>query len=288
MWRPLLHLLPALVGMGFLVSAGKEPTFLISFHEEGEAIEGPKKVKPFPVNGETKYFRTMPIFTQINIKSYWPFPSEDGSQGAVFWLDTTGQHVLERVGVANRGQYVAAAVNRVPIDLLLVDGQVSDGRIVIWKGLAPELFQMIDKEKKIKRVTGGSTAMATRRPAAAATRAGTNPVAGIPLPDGAVVGDVDPAVLDAATADFETGATKKKTAWNPFKRFRKEDPNPAASKPATSKPATSRPEPSRSALPPLPEPPLPEPPLPGEAPFRPDAAAERPDVVPLNEPGAAR
>jgi hypothetical protein len=282
MWRPLLHVLTVIAGVGFLVSAGKEPTFLISFHEEGEAIEGPKKVKPYPVNGETKYFRTMPLFTQIDIKSYWPFPAEDGSHGAVFWLDTTGQHVLERVGVANRGQYVAAVVNRVPVDLLLVDGPVPDGRIVIWKGLPPQLFQLIDKEKKIKRVTGGSPGLASRRPRPSDTGSGTNPVAGIPLPEGAVFGDVDPAVLDSATADMDGSAPKKKSRWNPFRNFRKGEPEPAASRPPTPRSAPSRPAPSKPAPPP------PEPSLPGEAPFSSDTSAEQADVVPLDEPGTGR
>jgi hypothetical protein len=283
MWRLLLRLVPALAGLGILVSAGKEPAFLISFHEEGEAIEGPKKVKPLPINGETRYFRIMPLFTQANIKAYWPFPTEDGSHGAVFWLDTTGQHVVERVGVANRGQFLATAVNRVPVDLLMVDGPVSDGRIVVWKGLAPELFQMIDKEKKIKRVSGGSPALAARQ--SAATPRGAGPVAGAPLAEGAVVGDIDPAVLESATSDLEPAAPKKRSRWNPFRNFLKEDPKSAPAKPTPAKPAPSRSAPSKPALP---EPPLPEPPLPVEAPFQPDSTAERPDVVPLDDSSLPR
>jgi hypothetical protein len=278
MWRPLLHVLTALAGVGLLVSAGKEPTFLISVHEEGEAIEGPKKVKPFPVNGETKYFRTMPLFTQINIKSYWPFPSEDGSFGAVFWLDTTGQHVLQRVGAANRGQYLLTAVNRVPVDLLVVDGPAPDGRIVVWKGLPNELFQLIDKEKKIKRVSDGTPPVASRRSRGRDASSPSDPRVDFVLPDGAVVGDVDPAVLESATADLDAGAPKKKSRWNPLRIFRREEPKGTTAKPAAPKPAAPRPAP----------PPPPEPSLPGEAPFSPDATAERADVVPLDEPGTGR
>jgi hypothetical protein len=261
MKRPGLDCLLGLTAVLLCVAAGKEPVFLISFHEEGQSIDGPKKVKPLSVNGETHYFRLSPLFTQNNIQSYWPFQSQDGqSWGAVFWLDNTGQHVLERVGVANRGQFVAAAVNRVPLDLLYVDGQAKDHRIVIWKGLSPEIFKAIDATKKIRRLSNpapAAVAAAGQIGRAAAAPVGTNPVAGAPLPDGAVVSDLDPASLDAATADTALNPTKeKKSGWNPLKWFKKE-PNPSKPSPA--------------------------PPIPPAPVVQPDAAAERPAVVPLTE-----
>ena len=202
-----------------LAGGGKAPVYLISFHEEGDSMEGPRKIQELQVRGETRHFRKMPVITQRNFKAYWAFPAEDGrTWGAVFWLDTTGQHVLQRLGVANRGQYLAVAVNRQPADVIVIDKVPEDGRIVIWKNLSPELFAVIDKEKKIRRIGEAVT------PEALARRASQAPVvpasggrlpAGAPLPDGAVVGRLDPAVERDASLDAPSGrgrATPKKPA----------------------------------------------------------------------------
>jgi len=233
-------------------SGGKAPVYLISFHEEGDSMEGPRKIQELPIRGETRYFRKMPVITQRNFKAYWAFPSEDGrSWGAVFWLDTTGQHVLQRLGVANRGQYLAVAVNRQPADVVLIDKVPEDGRIVIWKNLPPELFAVIDKEKKVRRIGDAVTpqALASRR-AAIPTAPANAPVARLPegamLPDGAIVGRIDPAtVRDAALVD----------------------PAPPR-RPAQQKPATPR----RTAPPP----------------FSPDDPLEHPELRPLPEPTPGR
>jgi hypothetical protein len=267
MTRPLFHVLLAMTGSVLCISAGKEPVFLISFHEEGQSIDGPKKVKQFAINGERRYFRLSPLFTQNNMTSYWPFQSEDGQTwGAVFWLDRTGQHVLERVGVANRGQFVAAAVNRVPLDVLYVDGQPKDNCIVIWKGLSPEIFKVIDASKKIKRRSDPSPVLAaTAQPTDATSVAVGTSLVATPLPEGAVVSDIDPAILEAATADTPLNSKKEKQSggWNPIKWLKKEK-EPKAPKPAL--------EPQRRSAPSA----------------QSEAATEQPAVLPLPEIGAER
>lgn len=231
---------------------GKAPVYLISFHEEGDSMEGPRKIQELPIRGETHYFRKMPVITQRNFKAYWAFPAEDGkSWGAVFWLDTTGQHVLQRLGVANRGQFLAVAVNRQPADVVLIDKVPEDGRIVIWKNLPSELFAVIDKEKKIRRIGDPATPQALAQRAvspAAPVGAGTERAAvsrlpeGAPIPDGAVVGRIDAATVRDASLD----------------------PPPAR---GSKKPAPKKPTPPR-----------------GTAPFSPDDPLERPDLRPLPEP----
>ena len=234
-----------------LAGGGKAPVYLISFHEEGDSMEGPRKIQELAVRGETRHFRKMPVITQRNFKAYWAFPAEDGrTWGAVFWLDTTGQHVLQRLGVANRGQYLAVAVNRQPADVVMIDKVPEDGRIVIWKNLSPELFAVIDKEKKIRRIGEAVTpeALARRAPAAPAVAASGGSAGrlppGAPLPDGAVVGRLDPAIEREASLDTP-----------PPPRRRPEPPK----KPAPSRPATP-------------------------APFGPDDPMERPGLGPLPEP----
>jgi hypothetical protein len=249
------HLAALLALAGSCLAAGQKPVYLISFHEEGESMEPPRTLQDFEINGEKRHFRKMPVLTQRNFKAYWAFPAEDGkSWGAVFWLDNSGQHVVERLGVANREQYLAVAVNRTPVDVQTIDKAPTDGRIVVWKGIPAGLFKIIDKEKKIRRVgpaagTDAASTAARRSKDAPAPRTSQKPP-GAPLPDDAVVGRIDAATLDSATRDL-------KRATPPAKR---------PSKPA--KPA--------------------QPVATDGIPFTADPTIERPDLVPLPDAGVKR
>jgi hypothetical protein len=166
----------------------------------------------------------------------------------VFWLDTTGQHVLQRLGVANRGEYLAVAVNRQPADVVVIDKVPEDGRIVIWKNLPPELFAVIDKDKKVRRIGEPVTPESLARRASEAPAPPSADVVrrlpeGAPLPDGAVVGRIDPATLrDAALVE-------------PL------SPKPSRTVPKKAPPRRSTP-----------------------APFSPDDPLENPESAPLHEP----
>ncbi len=192
--RHLLLIIAALWGAATpLSAAGKKQPYLVSFHEEGDKEEGVRKVQEAKLNGKTYYFRKQPLITHSNFRAYWPFPADDGQTwGAVFWLDTGGQHALQRLG-GQRDQYLAAAVNRMPVDFQYIDEAPTDGRIVIWKNLSPQLFEMMDKEKRVRRI-GGTTDSGPY------TRGGTRRQGdGAPLPEGAVVGNIDGRTLDSAT-----------------------------------------------------------------------------------------
>jgi hypothetical protein len=242
----------AFAGPGF--AGGQKPVYLISCHEEGESLEPPRTIQEFEINGEKRHFRKMPVLTQRNFKAYWPFPAEDGkSWGAVFWLDSPGQHVVERLGHANRGQFLAIAINRMPVDVQLIDTAPSDGRLVIWKGIPAELFPIIDKEKRIRRIGpapgADRSAVAGRRgtrTTAAPREPRTTPVDNVPLPENAVVGPIDRATLDSAHRDLRPPASPAR----------------------------------RSARP--------RPPADAALPFPPDAELDRPDIVPLPEPDPKR
>ncbi len=144
-----------------LMAGGKSPDFIISFHEEGAKEDGKTKVMEHEVLGEKRYFRIMPAVTQKDIKAYFPFKAEDGQTwGAAFWLDTSGQHALQRVGVGNRQQFLAAAVNRVPVDIQLIDNAPEDNIVVIWKGLDEKLFPLFDKKFKRLGAAGAGAGVA--------------------------------------------------------------------------------------------------------------------------------
>lgn len=215
-------------------SGGKAPLYMISFHEEGDPMEGPRKIQEFPINGEPRHFRKLPVITQRHFKAYWAFPADDGKTwGAVFWLDTSGQHVLQRLGGAHRGQYLAAVVNARPADVVTIDKIPEDGRIVIWRNLSPELFAVMDKDKKIRRIGERATpeALARRSPSATSRPAAGTPGTPLPegtrLPDDAVVGRIDPATLrDATLNDPAPARGGRRGATRPANESRTGPPPP--------------------------------------------------------------
>lgn len=203
-----------------LSAGGKKQLYLVSFHEEGDKAEGERKVQEATINGKTLYFRKQPIITHTNFRAYWPFPADDGKTwGAVFWLDTSGQHALQRLG-GQRDQYLAAAVNRMPVDFQYIDEAPTDGRIVIWKNLDPALFDLMDREKRVRRVGRKTQDGPYNRGSSTATSG-----AGAPLPEGAVVGNIDPGALDSADRGLPgRNARRQNTRSTPAQApFREDD-----------------------------------------------------------------
>jgi hypothetical protein len=186
-----------------LQAGEKAPQFIISFHEEGSAEEGKRFVRTIPINGKDVAFRLQPTLTQENIKKWWPFKSADGiSYGAVFWLDDAGDRALQRIGSAMKEQYLVAAVNKVPLDVVRIDNTPADNRLVIWKGIDSVLFPAFDKKFKRSSAPEGDLSGAGAEPTLAglpaAARTGT---------DG---------VLDLAAMD-EAEKKAKKAGWKPTK-----------------------------------------------------------------------
>lgn len=211
MTRLLFILVASLSLLEPLSAGGKKQLYLVSFHEEGDEAEGVRKVQQATVNGKTLYFRKQPIITHANFRAYWPFPADDGKTwGAVFWLDTSGQHALQRLG-GQRDQYLAAAVNRVPVDFQYIDAAPMDGRIVIWKNLTPELFELMDREKRVRRVGDKTYSEQSSRRKGSSRRSASpvEPGPGAPLPEGAVVGHIDPATLEAVDSELSSRPAKK-------------------------------------------------------------------------------
>jgi hypothetical protein len=199
------HILVLLIALVFSAlpswAGGKAPEFIISFHEEGDKIEGERRVHPLPIAGETRYFRKIPFLMHVNVKAYWPFRAADGqSWGAVFWLDDSGRLAVQRLGnLAVRNQYLAAAVNRVPVDSVRINNGPEDGKLVIWQGLDPALFPAFDK--KFRRIKGGNES------AHLAGAGGTLPAA---TPVKTTAPDGSP-IHDLAAAD---AAKKKAAKWS--------------------------------------------------------------------------
>jgi hypothetical protein len=153
--RSLYLLLACLCSL--LLGAGRNPGFIISFHPEGDEVEGKRKVLPDMVEGKKVYFHRVPVVTHKNIVGYWEFPGDDGqSYGAAFLLNSAGYRELETLAITGRGRLLRAAVNRRPVDVLRIDSAPQDRVIVIWKGITEKEIKKI--AKKLPRLGGAPQA----------------------------------------------------------------------------------------------------------------------------------
>ena len=119
----------------------------VSFHMETEGTDNPKMIFAQLVNGQTRYFRRMPEITTKDITAFSPFPSEIGGDdyGVVFKLKQTGANRLAIITNANQGRWMISQVNGRVVDAVLIDQQVSDGTLVVWKGVTLADTATLDK-----------------------------------------------------------------------------------------------------------------------------------------------
>lgn len=129
-----------------LASGKKEIKTSISFHMETDATDNPKMIFPQLANGQTRYFRRMPEITTKDVVAFSPFPSDVGDgYGIVFKLKPAAVNRLAALTAANQGKWLIVQVNGRVVDGVLIDKQISDGFIVIWKGVTLDDVAIFDK-----------------------------------------------------------------------------------------------------------------------------------------------
>lgn len=147
--RVALMALACLVLSPATLTAGgkKEAKASITFHMETEATDNPKMIFSQLANGKTRYFLRTPEISTKDVEAYSPFPSElGGDYGMVIILK---KHVVNRLAAitnANQGRWMISQVNGHVVDGVLIDKQVDDGKLVIWKGVSLADIQVLDEE----------------------------------------------------------------------------------------------------------------------------------------------
>ena len=142
-----------------LAGGKKEPKLQISFHLETENTGNPKMIFQQRVAGKMRFFTRMPEISSRDVVSYAPFPSAmDESYGAVFKLKPGAINRLAAITNANQGRWIIAQINGRVVDGFIIDRQVDDGRVVVWKGISLADFTIFDEvmprtgeEKKKKK-----------------------------------------------------------------------------------------------------------------------------------------
>jgi hypothetical protein len=108
----------------------------ISFHMETEATDNPKMIFGQLTNGQIRYFRRMPEVTTKDVASFNPFPSDAGGDdyGIVFKLKDNAAKRFAAITNINQGRWMISQINGRVVDGVLIDKQIDDGFVIIWKG----------------------------------------------------------------------------------------------------------------------------------------------------------
>lgn len=119
----------------------------VTFHMQTDATENPKMIFAQEMNGQTLYFRRSPEVSTRDISLYSPFPAEGGAGdfGAVFRLKGSAVGRLSAITNVNQGRWLAAMINGRIVDGVLVDKQIDDGVLVVWRGMTLEDITALDK-----------------------------------------------------------------------------------------------------------------------------------------------
>ena len=118
----------------------------LTFHLEGDANDNPKMIFAENVSGKVRVFRRMSEISEKDIESFAPFPAADGvSAGLMIRLKGAGARRLAAVTSTNPDRWMIARINGRSIDAVLIDQQISDGKLVIWKGVSQREIQQLDK-----------------------------------------------------------------------------------------------------------------------------------------------
>jgi hypothetical protein len=135
----------AVVILPLHAGAKKPPAVSVRFYGEAGAEGGNFSDKvTLLANGRETYMSAMPLITEHEIRSFYPFPAKDGTMGAYFRLDDHGLRTYEQHTMAKRGSYVLVFFNGRHMVDLYVNKAVHDGIATIPSGLSPTDIELLD------------------------------------------------------------------------------------------------------------------------------------------------
>ena len=151
MWdmRPLLRLLPALIAISPLVThAGEKKPAPVSIRVfcEGNEKEGESFVTPMELTNPPKkiFMRKVPVVTERDINSFFPFPGNDGMVGAYFRLDAHGADKLDQFTTEDRGKLAVVVVNGRVAAAMRIEQRVKDGILYVPGGILPNEVALLE------------------------------------------------------------------------------------------------------------------------------------------------
>jgi len=78
--------------------------------------------------------------------AFSPYPTQNGTFGALFQLDDHGRVVLDTLSIEHRGSFLFVFINGRMITELQIDKRVSDGKIYVPSGLTAADIELMRKQ----------------------------------------------------------------------------------------------------------------------------------------------
>ncbi|MEM7014358.1 MAG: hypothetical protein AAF585_23095 [Verrucomicrobiota bacterium] len=141
----------ALTGLTLLGSGQRSSNapILMSFHMETTQEDYPKFAEAIKMGNPAQqyYFLKMPVVTDRDVSWFYPFLADDGvTYGVAFKLNRPGTDKLTQVSTTptNQGKLIGVNIQALsrkqgPVrSYIQIDRGVSDGVLVIWKGLTDQ------------------------------------------------------------------------------------------------------------------------------------------------------
>ncbi|MBJ7258888.1 MAG: hypothetical protein JHD33_05040 [Chthoniobacterales bacterium] len=120
-------------------AGAKKPVLDLRIHGEGTEAEAPTFAIPATLlNGKPAFLQRMPIVSQSEVESIYPFAAADGSQGVYLKLGAHGSRLLQQHTMSQQGRYLVVMLNGRMVSNLLVDRPVTDGIVCLPRSLTPE------------------------------------------------------------------------------------------------------------------------------------------------------
>jgi hypothetical protein len=146
----LARMLAVALAMAFTLPATaggkKNNDAIIAFHMETDPGDNHTMIFNQFVAGKERIFRRMPEVGTKDIETFNPFPSQDGEgYGVVFRIKNAAKHRLAAVTANSSGRWFIARINGRIVDGVVIDQQINDGELVIWKGVSLAEVNELDK-----------------------------------------------------------------------------------------------------------------------------------------------
>ena len=144
------RILAVALAMAFVLPATaggkKNKNAIVAFHMETDPGDNHTMIFTQFVAGKERVFRRMPEIGTKDISAFNPFPSQDGEGfGLVFRIKNNAKHRLAAVTANSSGKWFIARINGRIVDGVVIDQQITDGELVIWKGVSLSEVNELDK-----------------------------------------------------------------------------------------------------------------------------------------------
>lgn len=146
---PHMHRFLPLLLLPFLTLQASEQkstsSLTVRLHAEGKATDGESFGTTINLINPPKQIviDKVPIVTERDFESFYPFAAADGTLGAYFRLDAHGAHKLESHTTEYRDTLVVALIDGRVACAMTADKKITDGLLIIPSGFLPkEIVQL--------------------------------------------------------------------------------------------------------------------------------------------------